>query len=263
MHVALLVAVALSAGPSSAPLELLKTFRTEFISITPGAGGHPAEVTMGRAEGGPANERPAHRVKLAYSFSIAKYEVPQNLWKAVMGSNPSKWKGPRNSCEMFSFDEARQFCRQATTWMRSAKLIDPDQVVRLPTEAEWEYVARAGTTTVYSFGDDPRELADYAWFTGNAAGNDPPMGAKRPNAWGLYDIHGYLWEWCADVWHDDHEGAPDDGSAWVEGGNSQQRVLRGGSWKDQADQLTSSSRRGADTETRDDTVGLRCVLAKE
>src|SRR5690606_4735501 len=117
-------------------------------------------------------------------------------------------------------------------------------LVRLPTEAEWEYAARAGTTTSYSFGDDPMKLGDYAWFSGNAAGNDPPVGAKLPNPWGLYDMHGYLWEWCADVGHGNYAVAPTNGSAWTSGGDSTQRVIRGGSWKDPASTLRSAARAG-------------------
>jgi len=263
MQLTLLAAVVFSAGSSASQAELLKTFHSEFISITPGEGPFPAEFEVGRAQGGQSNERPVHRVKLAYRFSIAKYEVPQNLWEAVMGSNPSKWKGARNSAEWFSFDEAQQFCQKATKLMQAAKLIEPDQMIRLPTEAEWEYVARAGTKTAYSFGDDPQELDRYGWFTGNAKGNDPPVGAKEPNAWGLYDIHGYLWEWCADGWHDDYQGVPVDGTAWKSGDDERRRVLRGGSWKDTAEQLTSSYRRAAAKNLRDDAVGLRCVLASE
>ena len=163
--------------------------------------------------------------------------------------------------EKLSFAEAREFCRKATELMQAAKLIDAKQVIRLPSEAEWEYVARAGTTTLYSFGDDPAQLGDYGWFTGNAADNDPPVGAKKPNAWGLYDVHGYLWEWCLDAAHENYEGAPTDGSAW--GSAGERGVLRGGSWKDQADRLTSSYRRLENRELRDDAVGLRCILAAE
>jgi formylglycine-generating enzyme required for sulfatase activity len=147
--------------------------------------------------------------------------------------------------------------------MRASKLIGDDEVIRLPSEAEWEYVARAGTTTRYSFGDDPAELGKYGWFHGNAAGNDPPVGAKQPNAWKLYDVHGYLWEWCRDAWHADYREAPTDGSAWLAGGDANQRVLRSGSWKDPAERLTSTTRRAASKDLRDDAVGLRCVLAKE
>jgi formylglycine-generating enzyme required for sulfatase activity len=252
-------ATAAEATPEQ--LALLKTFREEFIHVTPGEGRYPASFTMGR-QTGPENERPPHRVTLTRDFHIAKFEVPQNLWEAVMGNNPSRWQGPRNSVEMLSWDEAQAFCRQATELMQAAGLIEKGQVIRLPTEAEWEYVARAGTETLYSFGDDAKSLDAYAWHTGNAAGNDPPVGAKQPNPWGLYDIHGYLWEWCADPsWHGGYEQAPGDGSAWSEGGNRTQRVLRGGSWKDPAERLTSSYRRAAPAALRDDAAGLRCVLA--
>src|SRR6185436_12121064 len=182
--------------------KLLKTFVEEFVAITPGEHGFPASYSMGSAAGSSV-ERPPHDVTFKYSFKVARYEVPQNLWEAVMGENPSAWKGRRNSVEKLSFAKAEEFCRKTTELLRAAKLIGKDEVVRLPSEAEWEYVARAGTATRFSFGDNEMDLGAHAWFTGNAAGNDPPVGAKKPNAWKLYDVHGYLWEWCADPWHDD------------------------------------------------------------
>lgn len=242
--------------------DLLAAFRREFVEITPGRGEFPAEFTMGR-DGSEASEAPAHRVTIKRPFAIARYEVPQDLWQAVTGKNPSRWKGPRNSVELLSYDEAVDFCKLVTEQLRAAKLIEAHQVVRLPSEAEWEYAARAGSKTVYSFGDDVEQLNAHAWSTRNAAGNDPPVGAKKPNGWQLYDIHGYLWEWCADTWHANYEGAPSDGSAWTTGGEAEKRVLRGGSWKDAAEKLTSSYRRAAASDLRDDAVGLRCVLANE
>jgi formylglycine-generating enzyme required for sulfatase activity len=256
-----LASATLAAEPDDAQRELLKTFRDEFVAVTPGMGDFPAEFSMGSADG-PVSERPVHRVTLRHPFAIAGYEVPQNLWRAVMGSNPSRWKGERNSVEMLSHDDATEFCRRATDALRAAGLIKPRQVIRLPSEAEWEYAARAGAKTKFSFGDDPRDLDDYGWFNGNAAGNDPAVGAKRPNAWKLHDVHGYLWEWCTDPWHDNYEGAPTDGSVWA-GGVAQRHVLRGGSWKDPAERSTSSARRGEPRTLKDDAVGLRCVLADE
>jgi len=254
-----ITSIAAAAEIDPQALELLKTFRAEFVELTPGQGGMPAEFEMGR-ETGPPSERPAHRVTVAQPFAIARYEVPQNLWQAVMGDNPSRWKGPRNSVELLSFDDATAFCEKVTSLLRQAKLIDERQVVRLPSEAEWEYAARAGTDTLYSFGDDVAALDDHAWSTRNAAGNDPPVGAKKPNPWGLHDMHGYLWEWCADPWHEHYAGAPAKSGAWNDGGDVRRRVLRGGSWKDPAEKLTSTARRGEPRPYKDDAVGLRCVL---
>jgi gluconolactonase len=255
---AALVVFAIAAGPQTAQTELLTIFRDEFIGITPGEGKFPKSFQMGSEE--TQESQPIREITLRQRFAIAKYEVPQNLWQAVMGANPSEWKGPRNSVERLSFADAAEFCRKATELMRAAKLIDANQAIRLPSEAEWEYCARAGTTTKYSFGDAAKELGAYGWYTGNAAGNDPPVGAKKPNPWGLYDVHGYLWEWCADAYQPDLKQTPADGSP-LAGDNHSQRVARGGSWKDKAEQLTSAFRKGLHPATRDSAVGLRCVLA--
>ena len=116
--------------PLFAPQEtdVLKVFREEFVQIPSGS------FTMGSTL-----EKPAHKVTIAKAFQIARVEVPQNLWHRVMGDNPSKWKGKRNSVEMVSFQDAVDFCAKATALMREAKLIDAAQEIRLPTEAEWEY----------------------------------------------------------------------------------------------------------------------------
>lgn len=259
-----------AAARAAAPNELLKTFVDELVPITPGRGEFPKSFEMGSAAG-PASERPPHTVTFDYEFAIAKYEVPQNLYEAVMGSNRSAWKGPRNSVEMMTWQEAQVFCRRLTALLREAKLIAGTEEIRLPTAAEWEYCCRAGTTTVYSFGataaapDGDRGtslLDEHAWHTGNAAGNDPPVGALKPNPWGLYDMHGYLWEFVADAWHPDYTDAPRDGRAW--GGEDVHvlRVTRGGSWRDPPPLLTSSTRRPIPDHARSDAIGFRCVKSR-
>src|SRR5262249_37157989 len=140
------------------------------------------------------------------------------------------------------------------------KLLSEKEEVRLPSEAEWEYACRAGTTTRYSFGDREEDLKDYAWFRGNAAGNDPPVGRKKPNPWGLYDMHGYVWEWCSDAWQADRKGVPADGSPRIKA-EVKERVIRGGSWADPADSARSGYRGHAAVTERKDSIGFRCVKA--
>jgi len=247
--------------------ELLQTFVDEFVEITPGQGKFPESFSMGSTS--ETEETPVHKVTLSRPFSIARYEVPQNLYESVMGTNPSRWKGPRNSVEMMDWGAANEFCRRLTGLLRDADLISDEETIRLPTEAEWEYCCRAGTTTAYSFGAEAHAATDgekqaslldpYGWHTGNAAGNDPPVGALKPNPWGLYDMHGYLWEFCQDEWHDRYTDAPADGSAWRSEEAPRRIVLRGGSWKDLYSGLRSSARRAYSVAESDDAVGIRCV----
>ncbi|MBI4570177.1 MAG: formylglycine-generating enzyme family protein, partial [Planctomycetes bacterium] len=142
-------------------------------------------------------EGPQHRVNVS-AFLMGKYEVTQHQWQAVMGSNPSEFTnaGLDAPVETVSWDDCQKFCEKAG--------------LRLPSEAEWEYACRAGTTTRYSFGDAESALAEYAWHDANSGGTTHPVGQKKPNGWGLYDMHGNVWEWCEDWYHDSYNGAPTD-----------------------------------------------------
>ena len=261
----LVVAVAVTSAEPPRPAkppprnqdEALKLFASEFVALTPGKGTFPASFRMGSADG-PKTEQPAHPVKLGKPFAMARYEVTQELYQAVMGNNPSKWQGPRNSVEMVSWPETNEFCRKATEALRQRKLLGAGEVVRLPSEAEWEYACRAGTATPFSCPAD--EVKEFCWFKGNSKGYDPPVGAKKPNAWGLYDMHGYVWEWCADSWHPHYETAPADGSARVDK-DAREYTIRGGSWNDSAERCRSAAREGKAAAFRSDTVGFRCVRA--
>ena len=115
---------------------------------------------------------------------------------------------------------------------------------RLPSEAEWEYACRAGSETEFCFGDDAKRLGEFAWYSENSESKTHPVGEKKPNAWGLYDMHGNVWEWVEDDWHDSYEGAPDDGSAWIDKPRGSDRVVRGGSWGDVARYCRSAVRSG-------------------
>jgi formylglycine-generating enzyme required for sulfatase activity len=257
---ALGVAVAAGDKDPTPKDKLLSRFIDELVTLTPGKGDFPAAFDMGSAAG-PEEEKPVHTVTFRNPFRMAKYEMTQELYQFIMDSDPSKWKGPRNSVELVSWDQSVEFCRKLTTELRKQKLLAEDEVARLPSEAEWEYACRAGSKTAYSFGAKDADLKDYAWFKGNAAGNDPPVGKLKPNAWGLYDMHGYVWEWCQDAWHPSFKDAPSDGSAWDERAAGE-RVLRGGAWTEGAERCRSAARHHAKPDFRSDAVGFRCVVAK-
>tara|TARA_R110002111_G_scaffold262860_1_gene341920 strand:- start:30899 stop:31831 length:933 start_codon:yes stop_codon:yes gene_type:complete len=259
------------ASADAQQVALLKRFVSELVPITPGKGKFPKTFQMGSEQGEPA-EKPVHTVTLGSNFWMSKYEVPQDLYEAVMGENPSRWKGPRNGAEMFDWHTANVFCEKLTGLLRKAALIAADEEIRLPTEAEWEYCCRAGTSTEFSFGENAQKpgdadkiariLDEYAWHTGNAAGNDPPIGALKPNPWGLYDMHGYLWEFVADPWHDNYKNAPEDGTVWGTGTPDAARVIRGGAWTDRYDRLRSAFRTRISPTISSPALGLRCVKAK-
>lgn len=253
-----------SAKPADA---ILKRFVAECVSITPGGEKFPLEFQMGRHFEGPM-ALPEHTVKMSQPFRIGKFETTQDLYASIMGSNPSRWKGPRNSVESMRYTDAEIFCTTLTTRLQAAKLIEATEIVRLPTEAEWEYCCRAGTDTRYSFGDtagvetdkDPIAsiLDEYAWHTGNAAGNDPAVGVLKPNPWDLFDMHGYLWEYVTAS-----EAIPDSNDKITAAANTATRIIRGGSWKDRASHLTSGARRLISINETDDAVGFRCVIAQK
>jgi len=175
-------------------------------------------------------EKPAHSVNITKPFYLGKYQVTQEQWEAVMTQkkqtrsdywNPSKFEGAKNPRECITWDNCQEFLGEL------AKISAQRGSFALPTEAQWEYACRAGSTTQYCFGDDETRLGDYAWYDANSDGKTHPVGQKKPNAFGLYDMHGNVWEWCED-WLDVYEAkavtnptGPTTGAA---------RVARGGGW---------------------------------
>jgi formylglycine-generating enzyme required for sulfatase activity len=187
------------------------------------------------------NESRQHDVDVP-EFWMGKYVVTQQQWQAIMGNEPSYFTGKNRPVERVSWNNATEFCEKLS------KKTGRDY--RLPSEAEWEYACRAGTTTPFYFGETiTGELANYKASEtyadeqkGEYRKQTTPVGQFPPNAFGLYDMHGNVWEWCQDVWHSSYDGAPDDGSAWVNGGDSSRRVLRGGSWYSNPRRCRSASR---------------------
>jgi formylglycine-generating enzyme required for sulfatase activity/serine/threonine protein kinase len=213
----------------------------------------PAGVfAMGRVGGG---DETSHQVKLTTPFFLGVYEVTNAQWKRVMGSVPSSWKDGDQPVENVSWEEAVEFCGKLSALPEERKA---GRVYRLPTEAEWEYACRAGTTTQYSFGDDETRLGDYGWFDGNSGSKTHAVGQKKPNAWGLYDMHGNVWEWCSD-WYEAYSDravtnpqGPSSGSA---------RVSRGGGWNYTSTNVRSAHRDGNVPSSRYGSLGFRLALS--
>ncbi len=195
--------------------------------------------------------RPVHTVTIGRDFYIGRYEVTQAQWQAVMGDNPSGFSGDDLPVESVSWFEAVEFCET----LSAATGYD----IRLPTEAQWEYACRAGTTTAYSFGDDAAGLPDYAWYTDTGEFMTHEVGAKLPNFWNLFDMHGNALEWCEDVWHADYTDAPSDEAAWSTDGDPASRVLRGGGWYSPEHNLRSDYRFKYRADGRYHGIGFRVV----
>ncbi len=182
------------------------------------------------------SEKPQHRVRITKPFYLGKYLVTQEQWQAVMGNNPSEFKGPKNPVERVSWDDCQKFLEKL-----NAKIGTQRGKFVLPTEAQWEYACRAGSTTRYCFGDDESGLGEYAWYYANSEKKTHPVGEKKPNAWGLYDMHGNVQESCQD-WYDDGYYAKSPTDDPTGPAMDTDHVLRGGSWRRPASDCRSASR---------------------
>ena len=269
-----LVVTAVSDGVESEP--------SQEVSVVP-SGGLPETITdglglgmtfvripagtfmMGSPEdelGAYEDEWPRHEVTLTQEFYMMTTEVTQAQWETVMGSNPSYRDECGGSCpvEMVSWNDIQDF-------IAALNALD-GRTYRLPTEAEWEYAARAGTTTAFYNGDitetgcgfDPN-LDAIGWYYGNSGSTTHPVAQKQPNAWGLYDMAGNVWEWVEDDGHSSYDGAPVDGSAWVDSPMASDRVIRGGSSHDDARKCRSASRFSTFPTYRDSNFGFRLALS--
>jgi formylglycine-generating enzyme required for sulfatase activity len=208
------------------------------------------------------DELPQRRVTLREGFYVGRHEVTQAQWRAVMGNNPARFAGC-DECpvENVSWNDAQVFLQRLNAQGDGFEY-------RLPTEAEWEYAARGGTTTSFAFGDkltaQQANCGDSYPATGaKSPGKTVPVGSFPANGFGLYDMHGNVAEWVEDAHHDSYEGAPADGSAWVEGGRAVFRVVRGGSWERDPDLCRSARRRRRQPALAFDIIGLRVVAVQK
>jgi len=217
----------------------------EFASVPAGT------FQMGDISGvGDAAERPVHAVTISKAFKLGKHEVTQAQWQAIMGTNPSHFTGDLNlPVEQVSWSDCQTFIAAL-----SARF---GRTFRLPTEAEWEYACRAGSTTDYYFGNDTAQLGGYAWYFDNSGLATHAVGGKVPSAWGLYDMSGNVWEWCQD-WYGAYSSSPQTDPAGPSTGSA--RVLRGGSWFNFADAARCAYRASLAPGDRNPNIGFRVVM---
>lgn len=216
----------------------------------------PGTFTMGSEKGSP-DELPVLRVTLSRGFWMGKTEVTQAQWQTVMGNNPAHFQGADRPVELVAWAEAMEYCRKLTGRERRAGRLPAGHEYTLPTEAQWEYVCRAGTT-----GDHAGVPAALAWHKSNAGDQTHPVGQKQPNAWGLHDMHGNVWEWCLDWYAEKGYGMYKGASVTDPTGPAAGtlRVSRGGSWFSTAPFCRSADRNWNSPGRRDYVLGFRVVL---
>lgn len=216
-----------------------------------------------------SGEKPRHQVTIRQGFYLGKYEVTRGQWQAVMGTTVLQQVEKAGPSWSLSGEQGDSYPMVFVSWNEAQEFTEKLNAMhdgysyRLPTEAEWEYAARAGTTTAFAFGDSLG--SDQANFGGNHTYNDKgrsrpgptPVGSLQPNAWGLYDMHGNVYEWCLDWYHDSYKGAPSDGSAWLSGGDA--KVIRGGAYGSNAGNVRSAARHMFPPDTRTGSLGFRVV----
>ena len=212
----------------------------------------PGEFLMGSPkgeEGRYKDESPAHLVTLTQGYWLADSQVTQELWTSIAGKNPSRFPGDTNPVEQISWSECQ-------TWLPNVLKKVPTLQLSLPTEAQWEYACRAGSTSAYGFGDDPKELTKHGWFKENAQGTTHPVKQLQPNGWGLYDMHGNVWECCSDWFGNYAASAQSDPTGPA---NGTARVIRGGSWFYSARYLRSACRDRVAPGHRAGNLGFRLL----
>jgi formylglycine-generating enzyme required for sulfatase activity len=252
--------VLLDQAKAQAPKEITNSIGMKLVLIPKGTFmmGSP-ETEKGRKE----NET-QHEVTISKDYYLGVYEVTQAQYEKVMGKNPSSFPvakvGNENAdlpVENVSWHDAVRFCKKLSDLPEEKKA---GREYRLPTEAEWEYACRAGSKTAYAFDDEEGLLPEYGWFSRNSSRRTHTVGLLEPNAWGLYDMHGNVWEWCSDRYGDYPKGAVSDPSGPKEGSY---RVFRGGGWSLGAAFCRSACRDGLAPSIRINVIGFRVALSSQ
>ncbi|MBI4563760.1 MAG: formylglycine-generating enzyme family protein [Planctomycetes bacterium] len=234
-------------APGKVILDLGGGVKMEFVRITAGT------LTMGGIE---YDEKPLHEVTITKDFWMQTTETTQAQWEAVMGTNPSHFKGADRPVECVSWEECQEFMKRLNLKAKDALA---GKTAKLPTEAQWEYACRAGEKGTWCFGDNEEELGDYAWYGENSDDQTHPVGRKKANGWGLCDMHGNVWEWCQDWYEEKYPSGPVTDPAGP--ANAEFRCLRGGSWCVCDDAVTRSAGRGKGVPAnRGMYTGLRAAL---
>ena len=225
-------------------------------------------------EKGSQEDERRHEVTISRDYHLGMHEVTQAQYKKIMGKNPSHFQGDavaerhpetnrvvkdvdsaNHPVEQVSWEDAVEFCQRLSALPEEKKA---GRVYRLPTEAEWEYACRAGSQMAYSFGSDEKSLVNFGWYDSNSKGMTHAVGLKKANAWGLYDMHGNVWEWCADRYGKFPKGSATDPSFTEEGWY---RVDRGGGWRGDAVLCRSAVRSGDEPSDPDYNLGFRVALS--
>ncbi len=216
----------------------------------------PAGTFMMGAAQGQADEQPPHPVTLTRPFFIGTHEVTQRQWQALMGENPSAFPSHDSPVEQISWHDAQRF-------IAALNVREGTDRYRLPTEAEWEYAARAGSPAAFSYGDDPATLEAFAWFSFNASGRTHSVGRKRPNAFGLADVHGNVWEWVQDTYDPNYYRRRTEEDPTGPPASLGPRVIRGGGWASIEMDLRLANRGFARPDFRSPFLGFRLVRMTE
>ena len=197
------------------------------------------------------HETPRHIVKISNTFYMGKYEVTQSQWSEIMNNNPSEFKDDIRPVERVSWNDVQEFIQKLNNKEETIKY-------RLPTEAEWEYAARADTESTYCFSGDIQILSQYAWYRKNSAGKTHPIGQLKPNAWGLYDVHGNVHEWCQD-WFDRNYYSQSPSNSPLGPSSGLAKVSRGGDWGSEDWYCRCASRSLSSPNRRSNRLGFRLV----